>query len=181
MNKHCKHCNNIIPLKRIELLPDTDTCVACSTVDKCSAVPVIHHKTGNEIQIVKDPEVAAEFHRLASRVGYGTLRGLKAGKSGGTDYKINITKRKIFIAHADEATFNKLGEKVMSTYDLLGKDKALKIIQDAVTSRLISSSQGAKLTKIIQAVSNNKPIETNQIKSRYLPNDTLKQIGRAHV
>ena len=40
-------------------------------------MPVIHHKTGNEIEIVKDPEVAADFFAKSARVGFGTLRGLR--------------------------------------------------------------------------------------------------------
>lgn len=156
MIRLCKSCNNEIPNARIKLLPNVQYCVNCSNEDKVSAVPVIHHKTGNEIQIVRDPEVAAEFHRLASRVGFGTLRGLKAGKSGGTTAKIVATKSKsnvkTFVAKADPATYNKLGEKVMNTLDLLGKDKAMRIIDDAVQSRLISDFQGGSLRKLVNAI-----------------------------
>jgi len=174
MCRTCKSCNQTIPTKRVEIIPNVQYCVNCSNEDKVSAIPIIHHKTGNEIQIVRDREAAAEFHRMASRVGFGTLRGLKAGKSGGTDVKVSITKRDIFIANADEATFNKLGERVMYIYDLLGRPKADTLIREAVTSRLISSSQGSRLTKILNSLDTVKT-DTDVSGDKYLPNDNLKE------
>jgi hypothetical protein len=178
MIKYCKSCNSTIPNERLRVVPHTIHCVNCSTVDKVSAIPIIHHKTGNEIQIVADPEVAAEFHRLSSRVGFGTLRGLKAGKSGGTDVKSILDKSKprtnIFIPMADAETFNKLGEKVMDAYDLTGRNRAMQIIQEAVTTRLVSEGQGSKLKKIIEALSDNQTIELSVKKESYIPKN-IKQ------
>ena len=178
MIKYCKSCNSTIPNERLRLLPNAIHCVNCSTVDKVSAIPIIHHKTGNEIQIVADPEVAAEFHRLSSRVGFGTLRGLKAGKSGGTDVRQVINKTKprtnVFIPMADEETFNKLGKKVMDAYDLLGKDRSMRIIQEAVTTRLVSEGQGIKLKKIIDALSDNQTFAVGVKKESYVPKN-IKQ------
>jgi hypothetical protein len=70
----CK-CGTPIPAARAEL--GYKCCTRCSTEARWSGVPVIHHKTGNEIEIVKDPEVAADFFAKSARVGFGTLRGLR--------------------------------------------------------------------------------------------------------
>ena len=152
MIRLCKSCNNEIPNARINILPNVQYCVNCSNEAKVSAIPVIHHKTGNEIQIVRDPEVAAEFHKLSSRIGFGTLRGLKAGKSGGTEATITIRKREVVFGDADVEYFNKLGEHVMYVYDLLGAEKALDIIRKEEFSRTISTIQASKLKKIVNAL-----------------------------
>ncbi len=82
------NCGNEIPLKRIEL--GFKECLNCSKSVKKSAIPVINHKTGNEIQIVDDPKVAEEFFHLSKRKGFGTLNGLQSGFKQKT-----ITKKKI--------------------------------------------------------------------------------------
>jgi hypothetical protein len=96
--------------------------------------------------------VAAEFHKLSSRVGFGTLRGLKAGKSGGTEATITVRKREVVFGDADVDYFNKLGEHVMYVYDLLGAEKALDIIRKEEFSRTISTIQASKLKKIVNAL-----------------------------
>jgi len=172
MNRRCKSCNDVIPPKRVELLPHVTHCVNCSTEDKVSAVPVIHHKTGNEIQIVRDPEVAAEFHRLASRVGYGTLRGLKAGVSGDSVKKRTEIKAPSPIRYeASIETYNKLGERVMKEFDLLGIERAKRTIREAVETRLISSYQGSSLNNILEALLPSSNLESKPVVTKYIPKD----------
>lgn len=72
MIAHCKKCGEEMPVKRKEL--GYTECIKCSTATKWAGVPVINHKTGNEIQVVKDPEVAAEFMALSNRAGFGHFR-----------------------------------------------------------------------------------------------------------
>ena len=69
----CK-CGNNIPDLRVK--KGYKTCINCSTESKWSGVQVVHHKTGNETQIIKDPEVAADFIAKSARSGYGTLKGV---------------------------------------------------------------------------------------------------------
>lgn len=62
-----------------------EECVNCSKEAKWSGVPIIHHKTGNEIQIVKDPRDAAEFMAKSSR-GFGASRGV----AGSYNFEIEV-------------------------------------------------------------------------------------------
>ena len=41
----CVRCKEIIPAARLEVLPDTHTCVACSKVQKYVGAMVFDHKT----------------------------------------------------------------------------------------------------------------------------------------
>lgn len=70
----CKKCREHYPEKRKEM--GYEVCIECSTVEKWSCVQIVHHKTGNETEIIKDPEVAAEFMAKSSRIGFGALRGM---------------------------------------------------------------------------------------------------------
>ena len=60
---YCRCGNDVHPV-RINL--GYRTCVACSTIQTYSYVPIIEHKTGNTIQIVSQ-EVSASVHRAWRR------------------------------------------------------------------------------------------------------------------
>ena len=94
MKKQCNVCFGPIPEGRLKVLPSTTTCVTCSTESKWSGVHVIHHKTGNEVEVIKNPQTAAEFHKLSTRAGFGTTRGLKPGFSKGQRNAITIAHSK---------------------------------------------------------------------------------------
>jgi len=79
----CK-CGNNIPDLRVK--KGYKTCVSCSTESKWSGVQVVHHKTGNETQIIKDPEVAADFIAKSARSGYGTLKGVTGSQKKARTY-----------------------------------------------------------------------------------------------
>ena len=79
----CK-CGNNIPDLRVK--KGYKTCVSCSTESKWSGVQVVHHKTGNETQIIKDPEVAADFIAKSARSGYGTLKGVTGSQRKSKNY-----------------------------------------------------------------------------------------------
>ena len=80
---NCK-CGNKIPDLRVK--KGYKTCVNCSTESKWSGVQVVHHKTGNETQIIKDPEVAADFIAKSARSGYGTLKGVTGSQKKAKTY-----------------------------------------------------------------------------------------------
>ena len=67
----CK-CGTIIPKKRVEL--GYITCIECSTEKKASGHLVVHHKTGNNYEIIKNPETAAIIDSMSSRNGFGSKR-----------------------------------------------------------------------------------------------------------
>jgi len=61
---NCNKCQEEIPQGRLVILPDTRTCMQCSTASKWYARPVITGKTTySEVEIIKDESVAAEMQR----------------------------------------------------------------------------------------------------------------------
>ena len=147
--KHCSSCQQPIPEGRFKVLPSATTCVKCSTEEKWSGGHVIHHKTGNEVCVIKDKELAKEFHRMSSRVGFGTMRGLKPGVSGGKTPKGPGAG---FAIIADKATFEAIGTKAMDMYDLCGIDRARRFLSEKVSERIISESQSQKILSLIESM-----------------------------
>jgi hypothetical protein len=71
----CIKCQEEIPQGRLVILPDTRTCVQCSTAGKWYARPVITGKTTySEVEIIKDEDTAAEMKRYdaSGRTGFGS-------------------------------------------------------------------------------------------------------------
>jgi hypothetical protein len=73
---NCK-CGNIVPIQRTKL--GYTTCKNCSNEERWSANPLTFHKTGNTIEVIKDPELAREVHFKAQRNSFGVCQGMKSG------------------------------------------------------------------------------------------------------
>jgi hypothetical protein len=67
---HCIKCGNEIPVKRLQILSNTKTCVHCSDVNQVSGHTVIAGKTDySELQIIKE-EDADNLRYLGKRTSY---------------------------------------------------------------------------------------------------------------
>lgn len=156
----CKNCLGYIHPKRKEL--GYKICINCSNEPKWSAVPIINHKTGNEIQIIKDPEVAAEFIAKTARVGFGTMRGI----SGGYKPKV-FTQTKNHKEIPDKIPesrelcrkplpnlYEKVGEEVMSFLEKGRIQDAYSHIQASLENKRIYGNHAKQLQKIIDVLSN---------------------------
>lgn len=152
MGRNCDKCQTAIPIKRLEILPNVTKCVKCSEEEKWSAIHVIHHKTGNEVQVVKNPETAKEFNKLSSRAGFGTLRGMRSGKSA-TKKKSSMSIGTTAFLTGKPETFERVGQKAMEAMVLIGFDWAKKIVDQAVSTRNISAGQGLKILTILKTIS----------------------------
>lgn len=53
---HCALCFNLIPAERLEVLPDTRTCVKCSTEKKYVGANVFTHKTAPTLVFFRGEE-----------------------------------------------------------------------------------------------------------------------------
>lgn len=144
--KCCSVCNQQIPEGRLKVLPTATTCVKCSTEEKWSGGHVIHHKTGNEVCVIKDKKLAEEFHRMSSRAGFGTMRGMKPGVSGGKKSN-GLAVGVIF--QADKATFEEMGTKAMDMYEVFGIDKVRRFLSEKVSERVLNSGQMNKILQMI--------------------------------
>lgn len=65
ISRACEKCNVEIPAERLECLPNTTTCVNCSTVKAKVCFMVFDHKTGGS-PIFVDPD-DSETLRVAKR------------------------------------------------------------------------------------------------------------------
>lgn len=62
--KCCVHCNAEIPAIRLEILPNTDTCVSCSDTPKMVGFMDWGHKTAPELVMI-NPTDRENFRRAA--------------------------------------------------------------------------------------------------------------------
>lgn len=72
---NCKKCQERIPPLRIKALPSATTCVNCSTTEAVYVRAIITGKTTySELEVIKDPEAAAEMRRWDNmgRTGFGS-------------------------------------------------------------------------------------------------------------
>lgn len=66
----CVRCRAIIPQSRLDVLPDTHTCVTCSGVQKYVGAMVYDHKTAGRLEFVR-PENREAVHTLTRFVNRG--------------------------------------------------------------------------------------------------------------
>lgn len=66
----CARCKQTIPQSRLDVLPDTHTCVTCSGVQKYVGAMVYDHKTAGRLEFVR-PENREAVHALTRFVNRG--------------------------------------------------------------------------------------------------------------
>lgn len=139
------------------------TCVNCSVEPKWSSIPVINHKTGNEIQIVKDPEVAAEFMAKTARVGFGTMRGMSSSykrKTAAVDAKVELLPDKPLVDRVIARRllpnqFEAVGSEVMNLIEAGQKQSAHEYIESALNERRIFKIHAEQLRQIVETLTEN--------------------------
>lgn len=150
----CKNCLTEVHPKRWEL--GYRTCTSCSSETKWSSVPVINHKTGNEIQIVKDPDVAAEFLAKSARSGFGTMKGLSTGyrKRTVTEVKVDpiqdkpVVDRELSRRPAPNE-FEAVGSEVMALIESGKIDEVHTLIDEALQAKRIYKVHATQLLQIV--------------------------------
>lgn len=151
----CKSCKTIIPQGRVDL--GYTECVDCSTVEAVGCVDICYHKTGNTIQVM-DKASAEKINKLSQRSGYGIMRGLRGGSSQKSSTPISGSTGSI-VRMATREDFEKAGQVVMSILDLKGKDSAIKYLNEALESRMISGSHRRQLLEIVNTLMPEKIVE----------------------
>jgi len=158
MEVKCKICFSEMHPKRFAI--GYRTCISCSDEQKWSGVPVINHKTGNEIQIVKDPEVAADFMAKSARTGFGTLKGMSSSYKKPVSNQPQVNKilpdkplvdREIGrkqLPHEFEA----VGKEIMALIESGNVADAHKAIANAVAEKRIYKNHATQLTSIIEVL-----------------------------
>ena len=69
MSRLCIHCSTEIPSARLEVLPDTSSCVSCSEKNPPNVVArmIYNHKTAGEVIIAKGGENVRRLNREWAR------------------------------------------------------------------------------------------------------------------
>lgn len=154
----CGKCKTPFPLQRYEM--GYKNCTECSAEPKWSAVPVINHKTGNEVQIVKDPEDAAEFLHKSARVGFGTMRGMSSGYKRKTHISAVPAvvlpdappSDRVLSRKALPNEYPQVGAKVMAYVEAGKWESARAEIQTALEQKRIFGVHSRRLTEILDAL-----------------------------
>lgn len=152
----CKHCEGIIPQKRIDL--GYRECVNCSTTQRWSANPVIFHKTGNTTEIIKDPEVAADIAFASARKGFGVLRGMtsrrKPVEAKNAKNKKIVPQQQNFSrpigSYKPVYYFEEVGTESMSIFESIGANAACAHIEKSLAKKRIYKKQADQLIQIIE-------------------------------
>lgn len=65
----CYKCKSVIPRERLEVLPDTQTCVQCSGVQKYVGAMIFDHKTAPRLAFVRpeNKEAVQALKRFVKR------------------------------------------------------------------------------------------------------------------
>jgi len=66
----CARCKSLISQSRLEVLPDTHTCMSCSGVQKYVGAMIYDHKTAGRLEFVR-PENTQAIHTLTRFVNRG--------------------------------------------------------------------------------------------------------------
>ena len=66
----CARCKSFIPQSRLNVLPDTHTCVGCSGVQKYVGAMIYDHKTAGRLEFVR-PENTEAVRALSRFVNRG--------------------------------------------------------------------------------------------------------------
>ena len=155
----CKSCKTTIPQGRVDL--GYTECVDCSTTERYGCIPITYHKTGNTIQVM-DKESAAKINKLSQRAGYGIMRGLRGGSTPKSNTKIvGNSGREMRMPTRED--FERAGKMAMSLMDSKGKDSAIKYIEEALVSRMISGSHRRQLLEIVNTFAPDPVVEKTVI------------------
>ena len=154
---NCRKCNDKLPQVRVDL--GYKDCVSCSTVEAVSCVDITYHKTGNTIQVM-DKETADKVNKLAQRSGYGIMRGLRSGATPKSTTKI-IGNSGRSMRMPTQEDFQQAGKQAMYLSENKDKQSALKYIDNALESRMISGSHRRQLREILDTFSPDPVVEYN--------------------
>jgi hypothetical protein len=151
----CKSCKTTIPQGRVDL--GYTECVDCSTVEAVGCVDICYHKTGNTIQVM-DKASAEKINKLSQRSGYGIMRGLRGGSTPKSTTPITGSSNRMLRMPTRE-DFERAGQTTMSILDSKGKDSAIKYIEEALVSRMISGSHRRQLLEIVNTFAPDPVVE----------------------
>ena len=170
MNKPiCKECNKTYPKKRKDM--GYKVCVDCSTEKGWSCSALTFHKTGNSIEIIKDPEVAYNINQMASRKSFGVMSGItgryrRYNPNQGTQPKRSkvIDQTGLIYEHKHERkgtrpgitiNFDKQGETAFNILERDGFEEAIEWVKEEYKKLRLYPHDFVKLIGMLKTIKNN--------------------------
>ena len=173
---NCIKCNTDIPTQRLEALPNTKVCVACSDEESVACVDIVYHKTGNTIQIMSQSQAAA-INKSSKRSGFGSLRALKGGSGGGNTKATKLGGTYRMPRTYTQEDLNKVLQEALEMIDLGYDHTAVHAkIQSALDARRISGLQFRRINEIIEVL-HPAPVEEVEVTEEH--NEVDPEITRA--
>lgn len=164
MKAKCKKCNEAYPQKRKDL--GYDVCVNCSTEKGWSCSALTFHKTGNTIEVIKDPEVAYNLNQMASRKSFGVMSGItgrykkwidpdkeeeqrsnRIDETGKT-YEVNRTTKGVLPGKT--INYKQTGRVAMDILDNDGMNEAISFVTEEYKQLRLSPSDFTSLIGMIR-------------------------------
>ena len=167
----CKKCNESYPQQRKDM--GYTVCVKCSTEKGWSCSALTFHKTGNSIEIIKDPEVAYNINQMASRKSFGVMSGItgryrkynpnqdtepKKGKFiDQTGLVYDNKKQSLGTLQGQTIDFENQGQQAFSILEREGFEQSISWIKNEYKQLRLSPDDFVKLIGMIKAIGNNIP------------------------
>ena len=149
----CCKCCKPIPEARLKALPDTKTCVECSSVERDYVRTIISGKTTySEVEVIKNKDTKEYLRKLDSkgRQGFGSML-YRASKSipepKASNVKLN-TRVARTMPEFTRANFEKVLEEAMLFLD--DKDYAIQKVEKAYEQEMISGLQRRQILEILE-------------------------------
>ena len=148
----CCKCYKPIPEARLKALPNTKTCVECSSVERDYVRTIISGKTTySEVEVIKNKDTKEYLQKLDSkgRQGFGSML-YRASKSipepKASNVKLNTRVARI-MPEFTRANFEKVLEEAMLFLD--DKDYAIQKVEKAYEQEMISGIQRRQILEIL--------------------------------
>ena len=149
----CCKCYKPIPEARLKALPNTKTCVSCSSVERDYVRTIISGKTTySEVEVIKNKDTKDYLQKLDSkgRQGFGSML-YRASKSipepKASNVKLN-TRVARTMPEFTRANFEKVLEEAMLFLD--DKDYAIQKVEKACEQEMISGVQRRQILEILE-------------------------------
>jgi len=162
----CKTCNESYPQQRKDM--GYTVCVDCSTEPGWSCSALTFHKTGNSIEIIKDPEVAYNINQMAARKSFGVMSGITGRyRRYQEDTNSTPTKKKwvdmtgevystrkqtIGTLSGKTVDFESQGTYAVNLLESEGLDASITWIKQEYRNLHLSQSDFVRLIKMIRAL-----------------------------
>ncbi len=166
MGVRCKTCGENYPQERRDM--GYTVCVSCSTEPGWSCSALTFHKTGNSIEIIKDPEVAYNINQMAKRKNFGVMSGITGRyrryqeDTGANQKRQSVEDRTGMVTygkvhsvkglHGNTVDLDKQGAEALRILDEDGISASMDWIKTEYKELRLSQKDFVKIVQILKAI-----------------------------